>query len=106
MEDIKYHPLINDGSPDLVPMFVTTDKAAVANNKFYLEEIIPHYYRFISKDKIFNADAAKYEIHCPYCGKVMHLVASPTDLNKHALYACKDCSRKLNTNFKEEIYHG
>ena len=99
MEEIKYHPLINDGGPDMVPMFVGKDKAAMENSKFYLEEIIPYYYRFISKDKVFNADAAKYDIHCPYCGKVMDLVMSPIDLHKHALYACKDCNHKPNHQF-------
>ena len=95
MEDIKYHPLIGDGSsPELIPMFMTEEKPPAANHKFYLEEIIPHYYRFCSSDAISNDKAEKYEIHCPYCGKVMAAIASPSNTHKHALYACPACGHK------------
>ena len=48
MDEIKYHPLINDGSsPDMVPMFFTTDESAIST-KFYLTEFVSHYYRFCS----------------------------------------------------------
>lgn len=67
MEYIKYHPLVNDGGADMVPMFFTTDSTAIAKNKFYLEEIIPQYYRFCSKDAMFQDKAETYRMHCPYC---------------------------------------
>lgn len=92
MELIKYHPLINDGGADMIPMFIATDITAVAGNKFYLEEIIPRYYRFCSKDAVFNDKASEYHIHCPYCGKIMTAIASPTDLHKHSLYVCRECN--------------
>ena len=94
MEDIKYHPLINDGSKDMIPMFVSKEKSDMAGHRFYLEEIIPHYYRFCSKNPLSKEKAADYQIHCPYCGKIMHPVASAMDSHKHSLYVCEACSRK------------
>ena len=101
MDEIKYHPLINDGSsPDMVPMFFTTDESAVST-KFYLTEFVSHYYRFCSKDAVSNDDAAEYQIHCPYCGKVMKAISSPTDTHKQSLYTCCDCGGK--THLQEDF---
>ena len=59
MDEIKYHPLINDGSsPDMVPMFFTTDESAIST-KFNLTEFVSHYYRFCSKDAVSNEQLAQ-----------------------------------------------
>ena len=99
LEDIKYHPLIYDGSsPDVIPLFFTTDKSAVTT-RLYLTEFVSHYYRFCSKDAVSNEAAAEYQIHCPCCGKVMRAISAPIDAHKHSLYAC--CGRK--NNLQEEF---
>ena len=101
MDEIKYHPLINDGSsPDMVPMFFTTNESAVST-KLYLTEFVSHYYRFCSKDAVSNETAAEYPIQCPYCGKVMKAISSSADTHKHSLYTCCDCGGK--THLQEEI---
>lgn len=94
MDEIKYHPLINDGSsPDMIPIFFTLDKNTVAT-KFYLTECVSHYFRLCSKEAVSNDVTSKYSIHCPYCGKVMKAISSPTDTHKHAIYVCSECSKK------------
>lgn len=95
MNVIRYHPLITDGaSPDMVPLFVTTDRNGVANNDFYLEEIVPRRYRLCSKENVTDAEATSFEIHCPVCGSVMRAVTAPSDTHRHSLYACGKCNRK------------
>lgn len=102
MEEIKYHPLINGSrSRDMIPMFFTLDKNNVAT-KFYLMECVSHYFRLCSKESVNNEDINKYDIHCPYCGKVMKAISTPTNTYKHSLYVCNDC--KNNDKSQGGIY--
>ena len=65
MEEIRYYPLVDattDGKVK-VPMFHTTSKNTVEEtHKFYLEEMIPYYYRlYVSNPKAkMSQKALKY----------------------------------------------
>ena len=90
MEKIKYHPLIDcdTSGTEKVPMFFHTDRDTVAaHHSFWLEEIVPHYYRLCARDSCEQ----ELTIHCPICGKIMEAITNPIDSRKRALYACPKC---------------
>lgn len=74
-----------------IPMFFSSDQKTVAeNHDFYLEEIIPHYFRLIAK---VAQDRISYQIHCPCCGRIMQAVTGCVDEHRLALYACPRCEQ-------------
>ena len=97
MESIRYHPLVcNDGEgTEQVPLFFTKDRKAVSErHDLYLEEAVPHYYRLCAIHPRTAADAAKYRIRCPLCGRTMKPISRPTDHHRLSLYCCSECSGK------------
>lgn len=93
MNPIKYHPLVDCdmSGEEKIPMFFSNDQKTVAeNHDFYLEEIIPHYFRLIAK---VAQDRISYQIHCPCCGRIMQAVTSCVDEHRLALYACPRCEQ-------------
>ncbi len=95
MTEPKYHPLIDcdtDGT-EKTPLFFSYDAAAVSrSHRMYLEEIIPRYYRLRSVGGTSAADAAKFTVHCPLCGKGMKPISSPLDAHRLAIYCCRNCN--------------
>ena len=92
MREPRYHPLIPDDD-DLVPLFFADSAKAVANNDFYLLEIVSHHYRLVSKNAVSDMAARSFRIHCPLCGAAMKPVSSGVDEHNHALYRCNACER-------------
>lgn len=91
MEQIRYHPLISD-KEDMIPMFSSPDRAAVSkSHAFFLEEIVPHYYRLCAAKPQSRNAFASVKVYCPLCGKPMTAIASPVDSCKLSLYHCDKC---------------
>ena len=99
MQEVRYHPLVSndDEGIEQVPLFFTEDRRAFSDrHDLYLEEIVPRYYRLYAKTPHSAADAAKYHIRCPRCGKTMKTLSRPKDGHKLSLYCCEDCGGKEN----------
>lgn len=93
MNPIKYHPLVDCdmSGEEKIPMFFSNDQRTVAEkHDFYLEEIIPHYFRLIAK---VAQDRNSYQIHCPVCGHIMQAVTGCVDAHRLALHACPRCEQ-------------
>ena len=94
MYQSKYHPLVdaNSGGTEKVPMFFSDDEKTVAeNHAFYLDEIVPHYYRLVARAAHDRMADGTYKIHCPECGHIMQTIAGRIDEHRLALYACPKC---------------
>ena len=90
----RYHPLLDceTGGTEMVPLFFSTDKAAISNHHpMYLEEAIPGYYRLCSAKGIPATRSNACTIHCPACGKAMKPVTAPRDKHRLWLYHCPSC---------------
>lgn len=91
MEQIRYHPLISD-EEDMVPMFSSPDRTTVSkSHAFFLEEIVPHYYRLCSTKPQSRNAIVSVKVHCPLCGKPMMAITAPVDSNRLSLYRCDKC---------------
>ena len=93
MNEVRYHPIVSDEG-EMVPLFFTNDKRAVSQNDYYLEEIVPHYYRLISKTAMPERTVRSFRIRCPVCGSRLKPIASGVDAHKHALCRCFDCEQQ------------
>lgn len=94
MEEVKYHPLIdNDASgKEKVPMFCSTDVDTIrTHHNFYLEEIVTDYYRLVSNNSHNKSRALSYNIHCPSCGTMLVRISEPLNEHKLCLYTCNKC---------------
>lgn len=94
-EAARIYPVVDcstDGE-DKVPMFFHTDRDAVSNrHRFYMEEVMPHYYRLYSRGVTSQAESNSFRIRCPHCGSVMATVNRPQDDHKLSLYTCDRCN--------------
>ena len=93
---IRYHPLIDGDSEGLekVPLFLTTDKAAVSErNRLYLSEMIPNYFTLHSREPMSQKTTDSFNIHCPSCGKVLKRISANTDTHNLGMYTCICCKR-------------
>lgn len=96
MNPIKYHPLVDRDvtGEEKIPMFFSNDQKTVAeNHDFYLEEIIPHYFRLIARSAQEREGYSAYRIHCPDCGHIMQAITRCVDEHRLALYACPRCGQ-------------
>lgn len=95
MQEIRYYPLVDATTDGKIksPMFHTTSKDTVEEkHKFYLEEMIPHYYRlYVSKPKM-GISAKGFDIQCPICGSTMKAISKPLNSKKKSLYTCEKCN--------------
>ena len=95
MYQLKYYPLVDVGSDSLekVPMFFSDNEKIVAkNHTFYLDEIVPHYYRLVARTSHDRMARDIYKIHCPECGHIMQAIAGHINEHRLALYACPTCN--------------
>lgn len=103
MQEIKYYPVIDMDTEGLEKqaMLPATDRDAVCSRHgFWLEEIIPHFFRLCSAERQAKETVSQFKIHCPRCGGVLRPISSVTNGNRHFLYACDTCTKNLKENYK------
>ena len=98
MEDIKYYPVIDVNTEGLEKQafMPTEDRDSVRQHHiFWLEEIVPHYFRLGSAEPQEREIVAQFKIHCPYCGNILSPISSVVEEKRFFLYACDNCTRKV-----------
>lgn len=92
----RFYPLIevDDSGKDFEALFMTADKKNVQNErcKFYLEELVPSFYKLISNKKVSSNITSQFKIHCPMCKHEMTTFIKGTDDYIHQNMFCPICS--------------
>lgn len=94
MEEIRYYPLVDRDETGYVksPLFAMNEEQGKSiTHQFYLQEIVPHHFRLKAQQPQNTAEAEKYTIYCPRCGKKMRLIGAATNSYTLGLYVCETC---------------
>ena len=97
MEYIRYYPLIDmdTGGFEKQGFLPTDDLDSIqAHHRFWLEEVVPHYFRLCAAKPQSRDTVSRFRIHCPYCGGILSPISSNVDGRRFFLYACDKCTRK------------
>ena len=97
ISEIRYYPVIDMDTEgyEKHPMTPTLSADTVReHHRFWLEEIIPHYFRLCAAEPQSRETVSRFKIHCPYCGMVLSPISSNVDGKRYFLYACDKCTRK------------
>ena len=95
MTEIKYYPLIDcdtEGTEKVAMIPVTNEAAIRSQSEMWLEEMIPHYFRFCIQSSNPSADASN--IRCPRCGTVLKRISRDINETRRSLYVCSACAKK------------
>ena len=97
MTEIKYYPIVDTDTEGLEkqPLFPTSDyKSVQEHHRFWLEEIIPRYFRLCASEPQKREQVSRFRVRCPYCGTALSPISSITEGKRFFLYACNNCSKK------------
>lgn len=97
MEDIMYYPVVdvNTEGFEKQAFMPTPDRDSVReHHRFWLEEIVPHYFRLCSAESQARRTVSEFRIHCPYCGNILSPISSIVEDKRFFLYACDKCTKK------------
>ncbi len=97
MEYIRYYPLIDMDTDGFEKQgFLPTDDldSIQAHHRFWLKEVVPHYFRLCAAKPQSRDTVSRFRIHCPYCGGILSPISSNVDGKRYFLYACDKCTRK------------
>ena len=103
MQEIKYYPVVDMDTEGLEKqaMLPTVDSEAVrGHHRFWLEEIVPHFFRLCSSEQKAAQDVSRFRIHCPYCGASLRPISPASNGRRHFLYTCDTCTKKQKENHK------
>ena len=103
MQEIKYYPVVDMDTEGLEKqaMLPTADGDAVrGHHRFWLEEIVPHFFRLCSAEQKAAQNVSQFRIHCPYCGGGLRPISPTSNGRRHFLYACDTCTNKQKENYK------
>lgn len=97
MEYIRYYPLIDidTGGFEKQGFLPTDDLNSIReHHRFWLEEVVPHYFRLCAAKPQSRDTVSRFRIHCPYCGGILSPISSNVDGKRYFLYACDKCTRR------------
>lgn len=96
ISEIRYYPVIDIDTEgyEKHPMTPTLSADTVReHHRFWLEEIIPHYFRLCAAEPQSRETVSRFRIHCPYCSGILSPISSNVDGKRYFLYACDKCTR-------------
>ncbi len=97
MIQVRYYPVLDlnaEGVEKQAMIPALSLETVREHHRFWLEEIVPHYFRLCSSEPQSRETVSGFRIRCPYCAKLLRPISSAVRGSRLFLYECENCTRK------------